>query len=80
VTVYRAIEQVAIAELDGHVTSILLMRCPPDIALLNERFNSTILYYMRFPRDFTRNPAIRDRHTIWRGDEKRGYCGLCEAV
>ncbi len=51
---HREIDRVPIDELDGRVTSILLTPYPPGIPLLipGERFNSTIVQYLKFARDF----------------------------
>jgi arginine decarboxylase len=50
------IERVAIDELEGRVTAVLLTPYPPGIPLLipGERFNKTIVDYLRFARDFNR--------------------------
>ncbi|GGX86649.1 lysine decarboxylase [Massilia dura] len=51
---HREIERVAIDELEGRITSILLTPYPPGIPLLipGEQFNRTIVDYLRFARDF----------------------------
>jgi arginine decarboxylase len=51
---HREIDRVAIDELEGRVTAILLTPYPPGIPLLipGERFNKTIVDYLRFARDF----------------------------
>ena len=51
---HREIERVAIDELEGRITSILLTPYPPGIPLLipGERFNGTIVRYLKFARDF----------------------------
>jgi arginine decarboxylase len=51
---HREIERVPIDELEGRVTSILLTPYPPGIPLLipGERFNKTIVDYLKFARDF----------------------------
>jgi arginine decarboxylase len=51
---HRQIEHVALDELEGRITSILLTPYPPGIPLLipGERFNKTIVDYLRFARDF----------------------------
>ncbi|MCB1960716.1 MAG: lysine decarboxylase, partial [Rhodocyclaceae bacterium] len=53
-TAHREIERVPIDALEGRVTSVLLTPYPPGIPLLipGERFNSTIVRYLRFARDF----------------------------
>jgi arginine decarboxylase len=51
---HREIDRVPIDELEGRVTSILLTPYPPGIPLLipGERFNRTIVDYLRFAREF----------------------------
>ncbi|BAL23621.1 arginine/lysine/ornithine decarboxylase [Azoarcus sp. KH32C] len=51
---HREIERVAIDELEGRVTAMLVTPYPPGIPLLipGERFNSTIVRYLKFARDF----------------------------
>ncbi|GAB4164898.1 MAG: arginine/lysine/ornithine decarboxylase [Rhodocyclaceae bacterium] len=51
---HREIERVEIDELEGRVTSVLLTPYPPGIPLLipGERFNATIVRYLRFARNF----------------------------
>ncbi|QID18907.1 arginine/lysine/ornithine decarboxylase [Nitrogeniibacter mangrovi] len=51
---HREIERVPIDALEGRVTSVLLTPYPPGIPLLipGERFNATIVRYLRFARDF----------------------------
>ncbi|NCN87826.1 MAG: arginine/lysine/ornithine decarboxylase [Gallionella sp.] len=48
------IERVAIDDLEGRVTAVLLTPYPPGIPLLipGERFNKTIVDYLKFARDF----------------------------
>jgi len=48
------VERVAIDELEGRATSVLLTPYPPGIPLLipGERFNHTIVEYLRFARSF----------------------------
>jgi arginine decarboxylase len=48
------IERVSIDDLEGRVTAVLLTPYPPGIPLLipGERFNKTIVDYLRFARDF----------------------------
>ena len=50
------IERVAIDNLEGRITSVLLTPYPPGIPLLipGERFNKTIVDYLKFARDFNR--------------------------
>ncbi|MBC9073734.1 arginine/lysine/ornithine decarboxylase [Thauera sp. CAU 1555] len=51
---HREIERVAIDELEGRVTAMLVTPYPPGIPLLipGERFNATICRYLQFARDF----------------------------
>ncbi len=51
---HREIERVAIDQLEGRITAILLTPYPPGIPLLipGERFNATIVRYLQFTRNF----------------------------
>ena len=51
---HREIERVDIDELEGRVTAIMVTPYPPGIPLLipGERFNKTIVDYLRFARKF----------------------------
>jgi arginine decarboxylase len=51
---HREIERVSIDELEGRVTAMLVTPYPPGIPLLipGERFNPTIVRYLKFARDF----------------------------
>jgi arginine decarboxylase len=51
---HREIDRVAIDELEDRVTAVLLTPYPPGIPLLipGERFNATIVRYLRFAREF----------------------------
>ena len=51
---HREIDRVPIDELEGRITSTLLTPYPPGIPLLipGERFNATIVRYLKFARDF----------------------------
>jgi arginine decarboxylase len=51
---HREIDRVPIDELEGRITAILLTPYPPGIPLLipGERFNKTIVDYLRFVREF----------------------------
>ena len=51
---HREIERVPIDDLEGRITSVLLTPYPPGIPLLipGERFNKTIVQYLKFARDF----------------------------
>ncbi len=50
------IERVSIDNLEGRITAVLLTPYPPGIPLLipGERFNKTIVDYLKFARDFNR--------------------------
>jgi arginine decarboxylase len=50
------IERVAIDDLEGRITAVLLTPYPPGIPLLipGEVFNKTIMDYLRFARDFNK--------------------------
>ncbi|MDD3883904.1 MAG: arginine/lysine/ornithine decarboxylase [Gallionella sp.] len=50
------IERVPVDELEGRITAVLLTPYPPGIPLLipGERFNKTIVDYLKFARDFNR--------------------------
>nr|WP_131375343.1 arginine/lysine/ornithine decarboxylase [uncultured Janthinobacterium sp.] len=80
---HREIERVAIDDLEGRITSILLTPYPPGIPLLipGERFNKTIVDYLRFARDFNeRFPGFEtDVHGLVKRevDGKRGYFVDC---
>ncbi|POP52875.1 arginine/lysine/ornithine decarboxylase [Zhongshania marina] len=51
---HRQVERVAIDELEGRITAMLVTPYPPGIPLLipGERFNKTIVRYLQFVRDF----------------------------
>jgi arginine decarboxylase len=51
---HEEIERVEIDQLEGKVTAVLLTPYPPGIPLLvpGERFNKTIINYLKFARDF----------------------------
>jgi len=51
---HREIERVAIDDLEGRVTGVLLTPYPPGIPLLipGERFNAMIVRYLQFAREF----------------------------
>ena len=80
---HREIERVAIDELEGRVTAILLTPYPPGIPLLipGERFNKTIVDYLKFARDFNeRFPGFEtDVHGLVTQDldGRRGYYVDC---
>ncbi len=51
---HREIDRVPVDQLEGRVTAVLLTPYPPGIPLLipGERFNKTIVNYLKFARDF----------------------------
>ena len=53
---HRETERVAIDDLEGRITAILLTPYPPGIPLLipGERFNKTIVQYLQFAREFNK--------------------------
>ncbi|WP_459199358.1 Orn/Lys/Arg decarboxylase N-terminal domain-containing protein [Ralstonia pseudosolanacearum] len=53
---HRETERVAIDNLEGRITAILLTPYPPGIPLLipGERFNRTIVQYLQFAREFNK--------------------------
>ncbi|MBV7298068.1 Orn/Lys/Arg decarboxylase N-terminal domain-containing protein [Enterovibrio paralichthyis] len=67
---HRQIERVAIDELEGRITAMLVTPYPPGIPLLipGEKFNKTIVRYLQFVRDFnTRFPGFEtDVHGLVR--------------
>src|SRR5690606_26959737 len=80
---HREIERVPIDMLEGRITSILLTPYPPGIPLLipGERFNKTIVNYLRFARDFNEKfPGFEtDVHGLVMSEVngKRGYYVDC---
>ena len=74
---HREIERVAIDQLEGRVTAVLLTPYPPGIPLLipGERFNATICNYLRFARDFNKQfPGFEtDTHGLVKGEDGRYY-------
>jgi len=69
---HREIERVAIDELEGRVTAMLVTPYPPGIPLLipGECFNRTIVRYLQFAREFnTRFPGFEtDIHGMVKGE------------
>ena len=51
---HREVDRVEINELEGRITSVMITPYPPGIPLLipGERFNKTIVQYLRFAREF----------------------------
>ena len=80
---HREIERVAIDDLEGRATSVLLTPYPPGIPLLipGERFNKTIVQYLQFARMFNeRFPGFdTDIHGLVEEvvDGQRRYCVDC---
>jgi Arginine/lysine/ornithine decarboxylases len=54
---HREVERVAIDDLEGRVTGVLLTPYPPGIPLLipGERFNRVIVHYLQFAHEFNAN-------------------------
>ncbi|WP_218568964.1 arginine/lysine/ornithine decarboxylase [Pseudomonas sp. 2FE] len=77
------VERVALDQLEGRITAILLTPYPPGIPLLipGERFNRVIVDYLRFARVFnTRFPGFEtDVHGLVKGevDGQPGYYVDC---
>ncbi len=69
---HREIERVEIDRLEDRITSVLLTPYPPGIPLLipGERFNRTIVLYLKFARDFNeRFPGFEtDIHGLVKDD------------
>jgi arginine decarboxylase len=80
---HREIERVAIDELEGRVTAMLVTPYPPGIPLLipGERFNKIIVRYLKFAREFNgRFPGFEtDIHGLVKEtrDGKVVYCVDC---
>jgi arginine decarboxylase len=77
---HRQIERVEIDKLEGRVASVLLTPYPPGIPLLipGERFNATIVRYLKFARMFNQQfPGFdTDIHGLvaeGKGDQLRYY-------
>jgi arginine decarboxylase len=74
---HREIERLPLADLEGRITAMLVTPYPPGIPLLipGERFNATIVRYLRFARDF--NAAFpgfeTDIHGLVKGEDGRYY-------
>ncbi len=79
---HREIERVAIENLEGRITSVLLTPYPPGIPLLipGERFNAIIVRYLKFAREFNaRFPGFEtDIHGLVK-DESGDYHVDCVA-
>src|SRR5690606_17242384 len=80
---HRETERVPIDDLEGRVTAMLVTPYPPGIPLLipGERFNKTIVSYLKFARDFNeRFPGFEtDIHGLVadKKDGKREYFVDC---
>jgi arginine decarboxylase len=74
---HREIERVRLDDLVGRITSVLLTPYPPGIPLLipGERFNDTIVRYLRFARDFNaRFPGFEtDIHGLVKREDGEYY-------
>ncbi|MCL1860010.1 MAG: lysine decarboxylase, partial [Proteobacteria bacterium] len=74
---HREIERVALDNLEGRVTAMLVTPYPPGIPLLipGERFNAIIVRYLAFARDF--NAAFpgfeTDIHGLVKGEDGKYY-------
>jgi arginine decarboxylase len=72
---HRDIERLPLDELEGRVTAMLVTPYPPGIPLLipGERFNATIVRYLKFARDFNaRFPGFEtDIHGLVKGEDGR---------
>jgi arginine decarboxylase len=83
---HREIERVDIDELEGRITAMLVTPYPPGIPLLipGERFNKTIVQYLRFARHFNEKfPGFEtDIHGLVKQtvDGKIRYCVDCVQV
>ena len=78
------VERVALDELEGRITAILLTPYPPGIPLLipGERFNKIIVDYLRFAREFnTQFPGFEtDVHGLVKGEDERQACYYVDCV
>ncbi|MDR0996300.1 MAG: lysine decarboxylase, partial [Zoogloeaceae bacterium] len=78
---HREIERVRIDDLENRITAVLLTPYPPGIPLLipGERFNATIVNYLRFTRDFNRAfPGFEtDVHGLVKDEDEGRYYVDC---
>ncbi|POZ61105.1 arginine/lysine/ornithine decarboxylase [Chromobacterium alticapitis] len=80
---HREIERVPVEQLEGRVTAVLLTPYPPGIPLLipGERFNKTIVDYLRFAQAFNRElPGFEtDVHGLVAVEvqDRKVYCVDC---
>jgi len=81
---HREIDRVGIDELENRVTAVLLTPYPPGIPLLipGERFNATIVRYLRFARDFNeRFPGFEtDIHGLVKNGTRGAVCYYVDCV
>jgi arginine decarboxylase len=81
---HREIDRVPIDELEGRITSTLLTPYPPGIPLLipGEKFNKTIVDYLRFARDFNEKfPGFEtDVHGLVKGEVDGTLCYYVDCV
>ena len=74
---HREIERVRLDDLEDRITAVLLTPYPPGIPLLipGERFNQTIIRYLKFARDFnTRFPGFEtDIHGLVKREDGHYY-------
>ncbi|WP_111978595.1 Orn/Lys/Arg decarboxylase N-terminal domain-containing protein [Algibacillus agarilyticus] len=73
---HREIERVSIDEIEGRITAMLVTPYPPGIPLMvpGERFNKTIISYLKFARDF--NSALPGFETDVHGLVKETVNGV----
>jgi arginine decarboxylase len=82
---HREIDRVAIDDLEGRITAVLLTPYPPGIPLLipGEQFNKVIVNYLKFAREFNEKfPGFEaDNHGLVKQvvDGKANYYVDCVA-
>jgi len=80
----KQIDRVPIDELEGRITASLVTPYPPGIPLLipGERFNKTIVDYLRFARDFNRKlPGFEtDVHGLVAEETENGIAYYIDCV
>jgi arginine decarboxylase len=82
---HREIDRVAIDDLEGRITAVLLTPYPPGIPLLipGEQFNKVIVDYLKFAREFNEKfPGFEaDNHGLVKQvvDGKANYYVDCVA-
>ena len=81
---HREIDRVEIDKLEGRVTSVLLTPYPPGIPLLipGERFNRTIVEYLKFARELQRavSRASTPTSTAWSRRSRRAQAPLLHGL